>query len=593
MTSRPPMAIPRFSGPAPALALVLGLLLWGTPAPLAAQPVPTARDAPADLADRRAQSLFVRGLTEAYLADYDEAVSYFEKALEAAPEAPALLLALGEAEAARDNVTSALYYARQARDRGNHPHYHQSLAELLRSANRPREAATAYRTLLDSFPDQPDARRALAALQADLDQPRAALRTYEALIESTERPQPDSVYADMLALYEEVGDAAGQERMLRTLIERRRSARPYRRKLGALLVEQERYEEAVPLYEGLLRETPNAPRLLSRLKMLYDRTGQTEAAEALWQRFSSADASPDQQVQRARLLYEKARRPAADLDSASIAPAVALLRSVLDADSTHLGALDLLGTLYYETGAYARAAPVLQRALDENPRDPDRWARAAAAFLKAGQPQTAATVAEEGRLLFPGRTSLLRTLATASLRLGDSDAALSHYRTAIEEEGEDAPDSTRAALYAGMGRAHSRLGQARQATDAFETALRLDATQPAALSHYAVHLVDEGTSLNRALDLAQRAVDHRPTSPTARAALGWVFFKRDAPTEARTHFERAVAAGTAPVWVYVRFGDLHHALGNDARARQYWKEALDRAPGRTPLQNKLDTLPES
>jgi len=566
-----------------------GVLLLASAAQASQQP---RRPDTSSLADRKAQALFVQGMTESYLEDYDEAVSYFEKALSVSPQAPAILEAMSEAEAARDNVTSALYYARQARDRGTDPHYHQTLAELLRTVNRPQEAAATYQALLETFPEYHRARLALARLQTELNRPQAALQTYQTLVDSSDRPQSASVYADMLRLYKQVGDEKGQERALQALIRRRHAVRAHRRQLAQLYVEQGRYQDAIPLYESLLRETPKAPRLLSRLQQLYEQTGRTNEAETLWRRFSTGKTSPDQQVARARSLYEEARRSATRLDSSAVAPARALLRSVLDVDSTHVGALDLLGTLHYETGAYARAAALLQQALDHNPRAAERWETAASALLKAGQSQQAVAVAEEGRLLFPGRPALLRTLATAKLRLNENEAARTHYQAALQNLEEDGgADSTRAALYAGLGRAHGQLDQPHRATEAFETALHLDRNQLTALVHYALRLAEQ--SSDRALTLAKRAVSAHPSSPAAHAALGWVTFNRGAAAKAKRHFRDAIEAGPAPAWVYKKFGDLYQALGNDRRAQQYWKKALDRAPHRDALQNKLDALPNS
>ena len=567
-------------------ALVLGVILGGVHSPSAsAQQRPSA----SDVSNRTAQTLFVRGLTQSYLEDYEEAISLFEKALSASPRQPAILSALAEAEAGRENLTSAIYYARQARTNApDEPYYYHALADLLQKADRPTEARTEYRELLSRFPNNQEARLALARLQADMDAPQQALRTYETLVDSSDRP-PAQAYAEMLELYRKVDDEDGLERTLKTLIEFRRDTPFYHQLLGQLYTEQDRYEEAIPLFEQLLQENPSDPRLLSRLKMLYIQTGQTKKAQTVGATASETTA-PSQLVSRARSLYERA--PSSD--TASARSAIELLQRALNTAPTQVEALDLLGTIYFDQGHYAAAAPLFQRALDENPRDPNRGRYAAAAHLQADSVQQAASLATEGRLLFPGRYDLTRIEAFARLRLGEYETARSRFAEALSRMDSTAvPASERAELHAGRGLAHQRLGQIQEAHAAYDAALRADPRTPSALHQYAYSLAQEGVQLDRALELAQRAVDAAGATPETLDTLGWVYFKRENYPEAKAAFERALSSTNVSARVYEHFGDVERALGNVSQARTYWEKALDRDPDRTSVKQKLDSIPKS
>jgi tetratricopeptide (TPR) repeat protein len=577
------------------LSLLLGLFV----APLLVPRIAGAQQRvdTTDLKNRRAKKLFVRGMTQSYLEDHEEAVSYFERALEISPGQPAVLMALAETKAARNDLTSALYYARQAREGApDQPYYAHRLAALQREAGRVQEAAATYRTLLAKFPGYNEARLPLARLQNELNRPQAAIATYEAFVDSSRRPPPE-VYTEMLDLYQRTDDAEGLERTLKTLIDRRQANRPYRRRLAEHYVQQGRLVEAIPLFEALVRETPNNPQLLSRLEMLYEETGQTEQAASLWDRFSEKSAEPGPLVARARSLFEEAQTTEDPLDSIAVRPARELLHQALAQDSTHVGALDLLAALHLETGAYAAAARLLDRALETNPRAPERWHRAATAHLRAEHPRRAVAVAEEGLLLFPGRTDLLRSLGFGHLRLNDPEAARARFQDALDRLNDAAVSRERAALQAGLGRAEALLGNPDRATDAFDTALELAPQASLPLHLYARTLADQETNLDRALTLAERAVEQAPTDPRALGTLGRVQFKRGALEEARAAFKRAVRTGHAPARVYEHFGDLHQALGNDRLAQRYWEEAADRCgtcgTGCDALQDKLDALPQS
>jgi Tfp pilus assembly protein PilF len=72
-----------------------------------------------------------------------------------------------------------------------------------------------------------------------------------------------------------------------------------------------------------------------------------------------------------------------------------------------------------------------------------------------------------------------------------------------------------------------------------------------------------------------------------------VYARRGAAEEATAAFDDALATGRASAWTYEQFGDLQHTLGNETRARRYWRKALDQAPDRTALKEKLQSSPTS
>lgn len=547
-----------------------------------AQPSPDAL--PSEAA--KARTLFVRGLTQSYLEDYDEAVAHFEQALDRAPNTAAILSALSEAEAGRDNLTSAVYYARKAHAQApDIPYYGMDLADRLQDAERWAEAVSAYRTVLSRFPDHRPARRALARLQQRREHPQAALRHYEALTTDSARASVD-VYTEMLSLYRQVDDTAGVERTLNTLTARSPDTPRYRRQLSRLYIQKQEYRKAIPLLESLRDETPNDFSLLSRLKMLYLKTDQPQKVRTLGVQEPAQPASPDALVARARSLNEGPPAP----DSADMARAVRWLRDALAQAPKHVGALDVLGQLLIDQGKPANAAPLLERAVDANPRSPARWHRAAAAFLAADSLQKAAALAEEGALLFPGRPDLRRIEATARLRSGAFAAARDGFEAALTRmDTTTAAPEARARLYTGLGRALDHLGARSDARSAHDTAVRLAPERAPSLTYYARHLAAQSPSSAKALRLARRAVEHAPSSARALGTLGWVYARRGAHAEAAAAFEDALATGRASAWTYERFGDLQHMLGNMARARRYWRKALDRAPDRAALQKKLRT----
>lgn len=543
------------------------------------------------------QKYLVKGTTEAQLGDYEEAILYFETALNRAPEEPALLLALADAHEALGDYATALFYARKARSHApERAYYHRRFAELQRRAGQREAAVQSYRELLDRFPDNGTAYRALADLQSTLNRPDEALRTYRAYLEHTSRT-PVSVYRKMLALYQRTGDADGIEHTLRILVDRRPNDREYRRRLGEHYAETGRSEAALDLLAPLATQHPDDTELQRRVRALSRETGRANADRSAANPVDSvarSTQSVDQLVRRAEMAYDEAASDAGDLDSPALRTAEELLQRVLDRAPRHVPALSLQARIHEQRGEYRSAGQLLERAVEENPRRPDHWARAAAAYLHAHAYDTAASVAEEGLLLFPGHPRLPRTAAFARLRSGAPGRARDHFQQALDlrTDASAAPEET-AVLTAGLGLAYTLLDRPRDAEATFEKALARSADHPTVLRTYAYSLALRRTQLDKALKLARRAVDRSPDDPLGLDTLGWVYFQRGNLEAARRHLQTALDAAPPSARLLEHFGDVQHAAGNDTTARQYWKKALHHAPDNASLRKKLDDLPSS
>ncbi|MFB6098352.1 MAG: tetratricopeptide repeat protein, partial [Salinibacter sp.] len=557
--------------------------------PAIVPPSPDSGKHPAPAVQRH----LVKGTTEALLDDPKEAILYYEAALERAPGAPVLLQALADAHAAQGDYTTALFYARKAQQRApERVYYHRRLAELQRKAGHPEAAMHTYQTLLDRFPNHVRAYRALATLQANQGRPEAALATYQTLLDHAAFPRV-SVYEEMLTLYRRIGDADGITSTLRTLVNRRPNNRRYRRLLGKHYAEQGRPNAALDLLRPLARQQPDAPTLQRTVRMLSRKTSQTESTEAP-SPSRPPSGSVDALVRRADSLLTASSSGETRRDSARLRAAGRLLRRAADRSPKRIGVLTLRAHLFEKRGAYLQAGRILKRSLEINPRSRDRWARAAAAFLHGHEYAKASSVAEEGLLLFPGTASLRRTAALARLRGGAPTKALDHFQKALDLYRTDSARAVEIAVArAGMGLAYTFLDRPKKADAAFEKALAQAPRVPDVLAPYAYSLAVRETRLDRALDLARRAVAQSSSDPRPLDVLGWVYFKRGRPKRARRILAKALDAGVPSPRTLEHFGDVQHALGNDDAARTYWKRALKRGSNAESLRKKLDEVPPS
>ncbi len=380
----------------------------------------------------KAERLFVRGMTKAYLDDHEAALRDYQQALTFKPNESAILSAIAASEEALDNMTMALFYAEQARQNApENAYYHHQLAGVHQRAGDLNAAARTYETLLLGFPDDTEALRKLAALQAEMGHAAEAIATYERLIEQA--GDHAQVRRQILQLYFRLGDEDGTRRSLEALtaLEPANPA-PYRL-LGQLYLQQQKQQEALEAFEKAYEVDPTDLETTLALTDLYRQLNREADAERLSnQALNVETASVDELIARATPLFERASE-----DAEAAQNATNLLEKAVAMEPDNPEALQMLGALRYQAGAFADAATLLEQALAQNPRDPQQWRLAAAAYREAGQPLDALRMADDGLLLFPGQLPLMHVAGQSLLDAERYDEAQTRFEEALALAEED------------------------------------------------------------------------------------------------------------------------------------------------------------
>jgi len=532
----------------------------------------------------KAKRLFVRGMTKAYLDHHEAALGFFQKALDLTPNEPAILSAMAVSEEVMDNVTMALFYAEQALFYApENAYYHHQLAQLHRRADDLKAAEQTYEALLERFPNDFEALEDLAELQAMMGRHGDAIATYLRLIDRAgDHPR---LRRQILQLYFSLDDEEGTRRSLEALIELEPADPAPYRLLGHLYLQQQKQHDALQAFEQAYAVDENDLETVLALADLYRQMGRQDDADRLFaETMDGEGATVEALVARATPLYQRA-----DADDEAAQTATRLLEQAVEQAPEHADALFMLGDLRYQTGAYAEAAHLLERALEQNPRDPQLWQLAAAAYLEAGQAEDAARIADEGLLLFPGQLPLLQVAGLSLMQANRNDEAIVRFEEVLERYEEDSvPAADRSEALGTLGLLFARKQDYDQSDAFYGQALDADPNNALALNNYANNLAERETRLAEARAMGQRAVDLDPENASFLDTLGWIYVKLKQYAEAKTWIGKAVATGQATAAVYEHYGDVHARLGDGDAARQYWRKALEMAPGNQALQEKLE-----
>jgi tetratricopeptide (TPR) repeat protein len=186
----------------------------------------------------------------------------------------------------------------------------------------------------------------------------------------------------------------------------------------------------------------------------------------------------------------------------------------------------------------------------------------------------------------PGQVALLQGAhGLALLQLKRYDEAIAVYREAIAAS----PDDT--AIRFQFGAALDRAGRRTDAEKVFRELIAKDPLDANALNYLGYMLAEQGSSLDEAVTLIQRALKVEPENPSYLDSLGWAYFQQgkfdlaDAPLSA--------AADRLPKNSVIQnhLGDLRLKQQRRAEAIEAWQRALagdGDGIDRVKVQKKLD-----
>lgn len=132
-----------------------------------------------------------------------------------------------------------------------------------------------------------------------------------------------------------------------------------------------------------------------------------------------------------------------------------------------------------------------------------------------------------------------------------------------------------AQLYSSLGDVYNALGMHAESDVAYEETIILDSTNAYALNNYAYYLALRKERLDRAEDMAKRAVKLQPNVEHYEDTYAWVLFRLERYDEALVWIQRAMQSADEPSEVlYEHYGDILAMNGEIDKAVAQWKRAL-------------------
>jgi tetratricopeptide (TPR) repeat protein len=189
-------------------------------------------------------------------------------------------------------------------------------------------------------------------------------------------------------------------------------------------------------------------------------------------------------------------------------------------------------------------------------------------FLEKNNFQEVVTILEKAITIVPDDFRVNFFLGVAYSRLARNEDAIRVLNKARQIEPKDLNAISQLALvYDGLKRYE-------ECDTLYEEGLRLDPDNALLLNNYGYSLADRNMQIDRAMEMAKKAVAAQPDNTSYLDTIGWVHYRLGEYKEAEEYIKKAIEKGEANAVVHEHLGDVYYKMNDPERALEQWKIAL-------------------
>ena len=479
------------------------------------------------------------------------------------------------------------------------------LARLYRLHGEPDKAEQVLQGLLKDDPENDAGVEQLTQLLLDQNKSEEAIKLLNGLIE---RSPSATLYDHLGDAYTQTHDYAKAEAAYRKAVDLDPTELSHLRGLGQTLLSEEKYPEALSVYQKLSELLPDDADTYLRIAQIYRELHQLDKAEENLVKARQFAPGSLEVMYNEAMIYESQGR----FDDAIrvLSDAVTGVKSqsrVMPSRRRSLAILyQQLGMLYRDTQNYQAAIYTFQElghlGDEEDARsrllimDTYRQARDLPKALQTGRDALAK---------YPNDSSIRSSLAMLLAEAQQPDEAIKLMQASGKSASPDretylsyaqiyershrfkeAEDSARKAeamatqpsdnemTWLLLGSIYEHQKQYDKAEDEFKKALDVNPKNAIVLNYYGYMLADRGIRLEEARDLIQRALDQDPYNGAYLDSLGWTYYKESKLDQAELTLRKALERESHDPTIRGHLGDVLAKQGRMELAVAEWEKSL-------------------
>jgi tetratricopeptide (TPR) repeat protein len=497
------------------------------------------------------------------------------------------------------------------------------LARLYRLKNDHDKAEEVLKAILKTDPENEPAVEQLTQLLMDEGKGTEAVT----LLEGITAHSPSPVLLDLLGdAQTQAHDLAKAEEAYRRAAELDPSEPSHQRGLGQTLLAEEKYPEALKVYQKLSDVMPDDSDVYLRIAQIYRELHQLDKAEQnLVKARQYAPGSLEVMYNEAMLYQAQGRFEDA---IRVLSDAVTGIKGQSPSVPSRRRSLSILyqqlGQLYRDTQNYQASIYTFEE-LGHLGEEEDRRARMMImdTYRAAKDLSKALQTGKEALAKYPADPAIRTSQALLLGENGQTDEAVKILRAQLHGDASDreaylniaqvyergrrykeAEDSARAAevlpgqprekemVWFLLGAIYERQKFFDKAEEQFKRVLAVNPKNAPVLNYYGYMLGDLGIRLDEAEALVQQALKEDPYNGAYLDSLGWIYFKGNKFSVSETTLRKAVERERHDATIHSHLGDLYAKTGRSDLAAAEWEKSLAEWRRSLPADLEADKVAE-
>jgi tetratricopeptide (TPR) repeat protein len=479
-----------------------------------------------------------------------------------------------------------------------------TLGRLHRVARNSVEAEKAYKKAVELDPNSEEGLTGLAILYSDLGDTKKAIEMLS--IVTARNPNPRTLAA-LASSYEQMRDFSSAADVLKKALELAPENTRLKSALAQNLLFTERLDEALALYQEVIKEDPRDLQAQLRIAEIYRYKRDFSSAHAALARAKELDRdSLEVRYDEVNLLEAEGKHEQAITTLKSIVDETEKKSYSLAEKNNRVMLLERLGVLYRTAGQFPQAVETFRRIAALNPEVASRVAvhvvdtyrmskdyanaqKESAAALKQFPKERIVKLAHASLLADTGKVddaaAVVRGLIDGGEQDRENQLALAQVyekgkRFAEMEKALDAAqqlsetDSQRETITFMRGAMYEKMKKYDAAEAEFRKVLEKNPDNSSALNYLGYMLADRGVRLEEAQKMISRALELDPDNGAYLDSLGWVYFRQNKLEEAENYLKRSLESIKNDPTVHDHLGDVYFKQGRLKEAVTQWQASL-------------------
>ncbi len=526
---------------------------------------------------------YVQGLDAFENQDYERSLELLIEAEKKLGSSAGINYAIADTYFAMEDLPNAALYGKEAVEKSpENKWYRFKLAQIYRRAGENTATLEELNTLLEYYPGDFNALFMLADTYQDYGEYIKSNQVLDRALKLT-GPQ-SSVYLMKFRNFE----AMGVRDSAITQLESLRDIDPDN--LNTLNLLSEYYsrtgkdDNAKKVLNEALTRNARDPQSLMNLAGIFIEDQKWDSAGTLIRTFLSDKViQPDEKVGVAQFLYRKQQE--SPLNEQLKRETGWALDAFTESSPEYGPAFTLSGQYYSQIGETEKALEKLEKGNELLPQDDIAWRLRLQLLLSENKLEEAKRVGLKADSNVPEDSFIQFFLGTAYLLSDENQEAVKWFERASRAP---ARKPFKSVVYSTLGDAQSNLENSEEADRVYELALRYDPQNHNAMNNYAYNLSVRGEKLDRAAELAVKAMELDPDNAAYLDTMGWIFYKTGEFEKARRFIKASIDLDdeAASAEVLEHLGDVYDKLNKPDEAKKWWRRALEKDPSLTYLKER-------